>query len=126
MLARTRLVLTRVGVRQYSSVPGHGKVYALPFRLKEDRAKEIINVASYVNQHAFLSLFTVLKSVTHRNMLLLTCLEYSITCLFFFPDIHQNSARCQAAGFIVKNAQGIHSNVAIRYGHYRQRNTVLQ
>lgn len=99
MLARTRLVLTRVGVRQYSSVPGHGKVYALPFRLKEDRAKEIINVASYVNQHAFLSLFTVLKSVTHRNMLLLTCLEYSITCLFSsqiftktLPDVKQQAS----------------------------------
>ena len=39
------------------------KIYALPFKLPEEKVGQIVNFASYVNQHAILSIFKIIKSV---------------------------------------------------------------
>jgi hypothetical protein len=43
------------------------KIYALPFKLPEEKVSQIVNIASYVNQHAFLSIFKIIKSVSVFN-----------------------------------------------------------
>jgi hypothetical protein len=40
------------------------KIYALPFKLPEEKVSQIVNIASYVNQHAFLGIFKIIKSVS--------------------------------------------------------------
>jgi hypothetical protein len=40
------------------------KVYALPFKLPEEKVQQIVNIASYVNQHAFFGIFKIIKSVS--------------------------------------------------------------
>lgn len=53
-----------IGLR-YSSTENEQsyKIYALPFKLPEEKVSQIVNIASYVNQHAFLSIFKIIKSV---------------------------------------------------------------
>lgn len=44
------------------------KIYALPFKLPEEKVSQIVNIASYVNQHAFLSIFKIIKSVSSNSL----------------------------------------------------------
>lgn len=44
------------------------KIYALPFKLPEEKVSQIVNIASYVNQHAFLSIFKIIKSIFSQKM----------------------------------------------------------
>lgn len=54
-----------VGLRFLSTSNEHShKIYALPFKLPEEKVSQIVNIASYVNQHAFLSIFKIIKSVS--------------------------------------------------------------
>jgi hypothetical protein len=52
------------GARYTSTDTTHShKVCALPFKLPEEKVHQIVNIASYVNQHAFFGIFKILKSV---------------------------------------------------------------
>lgn len=57
--------LYRAAKYNTSSANDHAnKIYALPFKLSEEKVHEIVNMASYVNQHAFFSIFKIIKSVS--------------------------------------------------------------
>lgn len=43
------------------------KISALPFKLPEEKVHQIVNIASYVNQHAFFGIFKIIKSVKIIN-----------------------------------------------------------
>lgn len=47
-----------------STIDHSNKIYALPFKLPEEKVHQIVNIASYVNQHAFFSIFKIIKSVS--------------------------------------------------------------
>ncbi|CAO3642445.1 unnamed protein product [Cunninghamella echinulata] len=51
--------------RKFSSTPSfftkHEKVYALPFKLSEERAPQVIELANYITEHKFLGFFKLLK-----------------------------------------------------------------
>ncbi|KAI8368985.1 hypothetical protein BD560DRAFT_370907 [Blakeslea trispora] len=47
---------------------GLHKVYALPFKLPEEKVHQIVNIASYVNRHAFFGILKILKSIFTRKM----------------------------------------------------------
>ncbi|GAA5795427.1 hypothetical protein HPULCUR_000784 [Helicostylum pulchrum] len=64
----TRTV-TRPLTLRLSSTDSHShKIQALPFKLPEDKVSQIVNIASYVNQHAFLSIFKIIKSIFSQKM----------------------------------------------------------
>lgn len=42
----------------------HSKIHGLPFKLSEDKAKSLINLTAYVNEHTFASIFKILGSVS--------------------------------------------------------------
>ncbi|KAI9478812.1 MAG: hypothetical protein EXX96DRAFT_525631 [Benjaminiella poitrasii] len=44
------------------------KIYALPFKLPEDKIQQIVSITSYVNEHAFLSIFKIIKSLFTGKM----------------------------------------------------------
>lgn len=54
--------------RSFSSTPSiltkHEKIYALPFKLSEERAPQIIELTNYITEHKFLGFFKLLKSVS--------------------------------------------------------------
>lgn len=70
------------------------KIYALPFKLPEEKVSQIVNIASYVNQHAFLSIFKIIKSVSDSISYLY------IDINVFTVDIFPKNARCQRVCFI--------------------------
>ncbi|CAM0140784.1 hypothetical protein VKS41_008058 [Umbelopsis sp. WA50703] len=45
----------------------HSKIHGLPFKLSEDKAKSLINLTAYVNEHTFASIFKILGSVITRK-----------------------------------------------------------
>lgn len=67
----TSIAIRPISLRYSSSLPNNSnggdhshKIYALPFKLPEEKVGQIINIASYINQHAFLSIFKIIKSVS--------------------------------------------------------------
>lgn len=63
-------------IRFCSSQNEHShKIYALPFKLPEEKVGQIVNMAYYVNQHAFFALFKILKSVNKLKLI------FSETCV---------------------------------------------
>ncbi|KAI8877823.1 hypothetical protein K501DRAFT_259739 [Backusella circina FSU 941] len=40
----------------------------MPFKLPEEKVSQIVNIASYVNRHAFLSFFKIIKSIFSKKM----------------------------------------------------------
>lgn len=51
-----------------SALDHSNKIYALPFKLPEEKVHQIVNIASYVNQHAFFSIFKIIKSIFTQKM----------------------------------------------------------
>jgi hypothetical protein len=45
----------------------HSKIHALPFKLSEAKAHELINLTAYVNEHTFASFFKILGSVSIQS-----------------------------------------------------------
>lgn len=65
VLSAHRGALYRTTRLNTNSATDHSnKIYALPFKLPEEKVHQIVNIASYVNQHAFFSIFKIIKSVS--------------------------------------------------------------
>ncbi|CAO3611773.1 unnamed protein product [Cunninghamella blakesleeana] len=58
--------------RRFSSTPSfltkHEKIYALPFKLSEERAPQIIELTNYITEHKFLGFFKLLKSMFLKTL----------------------------------------------------------
>jgi hypothetical protein len=55
----------------------HSKIHGLPFKLSEDKAKSLINLTAYVNEHTFASIFKILGSVSADLILMMV-----INCVY--------------------------------------------
>jgi hypothetical protein len=78
------------------------KVYALPFKLPEEKVHQIVNIASYVNQHAFFGIFKIIKSVSLLLIEFSPKARHYSSCLFI--DIHSENARCERISIIHASA----------------------
>jgi hypothetical protein len=50
----------------YAQNNPHSKIHAMPFKLSEDKARSLIDLTAYVNEHTFASFFKILGSVSTR------------------------------------------------------------
>lgn len=65
VLSASKRALYRTARYNTNAANDHSnKIYALPFKLPEEKVHQIVNIASYVNQHAFFSIFKIIKSVS--------------------------------------------------------------
>jgi hypothetical protein len=83
--------------RAYSNHVDPHKVYSMPFKLSEEKVAQVVNLASYVNRHAFLSFFKIIKSVSMAPyyMYRQNPYIYIYIIFFFFLDILKTNAKCQ-------------------------------
>lgn len=64
ILINKRVLYQTTRYNNNSAIDHSNKIYALPFKLPEEKVHQIVNIASYVNQHAFFSIFKIIKSVS--------------------------------------------------------------
>ncbi|KAI8061794.1 hypothetical protein BC940DRAFT_336755 [Gongronella butleri] len=67
---RVAAPLVVFGLRHASSTTAGSsrKIYALPFKLKEERAPEVAYLTTYVTTHKFLGFFKLLKALVSRSL----------------------------------------------------------
>ncbi|KAI8579722.1 hypothetical protein K450DRAFT_241175 [Umbelopsis ramanniana AG] len=53
--------------RLFSQSNPHSKIHALPFKLSEEKARSLIDLTAYVNEHTFASFFKILGSAITRT-----------------------------------------------------------
>ncbi|KAH8547706.1 hypothetical protein BGW37DRAFT_432213 [Umbelopsis sp. PMI_123] len=51
----------------YAQNNPHSKIHAMPFKLSEDKARSLIDLTAYVNEHTFASFFKILGSAITRT-----------------------------------------------------------